>query len=76
MTLDTPRSAEVENFYRQASAHAKTTDQCRMRIETELAKADDGQSRLEKSKDRIDHWTAKSGEAILTEQKIEMIKAR
>ena len=40
-----------------------------MRIESELARIDDGQSRLGKSKDRIDHWTAKSGEAISTDQK-------
>ena len=44
------------------------SDQCRDRIEAELAKSDQDRARLDKSKDRIDHWAAKSGEEILNEQ--------
>ena len=39
-----------------------------MRIEAELIQTEDGQLRIGKSKDRIDHWTAKSGEAIMADQ--------
>ena len=40
-----------------------------MRIETELTKTEDGQTRFRKSRDRIEHCIATSGEAILTEQR-------
>ena len=33
-----------------------------------MIKTDDGQASLRKSKDRIDHWTAESGEVILADQ--------
>ena len=39
-----------------------------MRIEAELIQTEDGQLRIGKSKDRIDHWTTKSGEAIIADQ--------
>ena len=43
------------------------SDQCRDRLEVELAKSEKGQVRLERSKDRIDHWAAKVGEDVLAE---------
>ena len=39
-----------------------------MRVEAKLTQTEDGQQRIGKSKDRIDHWTAKSGEAIIADQ--------
>ena len=33
-----------------------------------MIKTDDGQMRFGKNKDRIDHWTAKSGEVILADE--------
>ena len=46
-------------------ARQNHSDQCRMRIETELTKTDNGQLRFGKSKDRVDNWTAKSGKVIM-----------
>ena len=37
------------------------------RVEVELAKSEEGQARLDRSKDRIDHWAAKVGEEVLAE---------
>ena len=39
-----------------------------MRIEAELLQTDDGQLMIGKTKDRIDHWTAKSGEMMIADQ--------
>ena len=39
-----------------------------MRIEAELIQTEDGQLRIGKRKGRIDHWAAKSGEAIIADQ--------
>ena len=47
------------------------SDQCRDRLEAELAKSEEGQARLERSKDRIDHWTAKVGEDVLAGEVVE-----
>ena len=47
------------------------SEQCRDRIEAELAKTDEGKARLDKSKDRMDHWAAQAGEEMLNEQKAE-----
>ena len=44
------------------------SDMCSLRIEAELIQTEDGQLRIGKRKDRIDHWTAKSGEAIIADQ--------
>ena len=46
-------------------ARKSHSDECRARIEEELAKTEDGKFRLGKSRDRIDHWVAKSGEEII-----------
>ena len=46
------------------------SDQCRDRIEAELAKSGDGQVRPYRSKDRIYHWAAKAREEALIEQKV------
>ena len=46
------------------------SDQCRDRLEAELAKSEEGQARLEKSKDRIDHWAAKIGEDVLADEAV------
>ena len=47
------------------------SDQCRDRLEAELAKSEEGQVRLERSKDRINHWTAKVGEDVLAGEVVE-----
>ena len=49
-------------------ARQNYSDQCRLRIEAKLIKTDDGQLRIGKSKDRIDHWTAKAGDVIRADQ--------
>ena len=46
-------------------ARQNHSDLCRARIEESLSKTDDGQIRLGKSRDRIDHWVAKSGEEAI-----------
>ena len=40
-------------------------------MEAELAKSEEGQARLDKSKDRIDHWAAKIGEDALVDESVE-----
>ena len=47
------------------------SDQCRDRLEAEFATSEEGQARLERSKDRIDHWGAKVGEEALAEDVVE-----
>ena len=39
-----------------------------MKIQAELMQTEDEQLRFSKSKDSIDHWTAKSVEAIIADQ--------
>ena len=40
-------------------------------MEVELAKSQEGQARLEQSKDRIDHWAAEIDEDALVDEAIE-----
>ena len=53
---------------RRARLSQKDFDDFRYRIEADLIKTDGGKARLGKSKDRIDHWIAKSGEVMLADQ--------
>ena len=39
----------------------------RGRVEAELAKSEEGQTRIDRSKDRIDHWVAKAREEPIIE---------
>ena len=47
------------------------SDQCRDTLESDLAKSEEGQVRLERSKDRIDHWAAKVGKDALAGEVVE-----
>ena len=45
-------------------------DQCRARIEDQLEQTDEGQARLGRTKDRIEHWIAKDDKKQTEETKV------
>ena len=56
-----------EQLHLKSSERRNHTEECRRRMELELANTEEGQDRLDKAKDRLDTRTAEIGQRILEE---------
>ena len=70
----TVRCPGCEQIQLQSSDRRNHTEQCRLRMDPELAKTDEGKDRLGKAKDRLDARTTEIGQAGVVEENAEVVQ--